>query len=212
MRNLSVFSRLALATAVVLGFAAPSLAAAAKPTPKPVAAAVMPEAMSLGSPKAKVQVVEYASPTCPHCAHFNADVFPAFKAKYVDTGKVRYTLKEFITPPNDLAGAAWVLARCGGPSHYFGIIDGVWRSQTKWVRGADIAAIFLDVAKANGLTETQFKACLNDQAAYDAVNARVTKNQADGVDSTPTFIINGKKTEGVMTLAALDAAIAAAAK
>jgi protein-disulfide isomerase len=195
--------------------AAAKAPAAKSPVQKPAPAtpAAMPDSMSLGSPKAPVQVVEYASLTCPHCARFNAEVFPAFKAKYVDTGKVHYTLKEFLTPPAELAAAGWVLARCGGPAHYFGIVDGIFRSQTRWVQGADIAAILLDVAKANGLTEDQFKACLNDDAAYQAVSARAVKAQADGVNATPTFFVNGKKvSEGVMSLADLDAAIAAAGK
>lgn len=203
---MGLLDRLVLAAAMMLALCSAGAPASAAPA----AAAAAADDMSLGSAKAPVQVIEYASPTCPHCAHFNADVFPAFKAKYVDTGKVRYTLREFLTPPNDLAGAAWVLARCGGPAHYFGVIDGVWRSQARWIRGADIAAILLEVAKANGLTEAQFNACLNDQTAYDAVNGRLYKAEADGITSTPTFLINGKKYEGVMTLAELDAAIAAA--
>ena len=80
--------------------------------------------MSLGSPTAPVTVMEYASPSCPHCAHFNEAIFPAFKAKYVDTGKVRYVLREAPIHP-DLDAAAFLLARCAGPAGYFKVIDGV---------------------------------------------------------------------------------------
>ncbi|MDB5447797.1 MAG: dsbA, partial [Phenylobacterium sp.] len=75
--------------------------------------------MSLGPPDAKVKVVEYASASCSHCARFNNEVFPAFKAKYVDTGKVNYTLREFLTPPEEVAAAGFLLARCAGKDKYF---------------------------------------------------------------------------------------------
>jgi protein-disulfide isomerase len=170
-----------------------------------------PEDMSLGNPKAKVTVVEYASASCPHCAHFNAEVFPAFKTTYVDTGKVRYTLKEFLTAPAQVAAAGFLMARCAGPSKYFTVLDQVFRSQPAWSSGS-IKATFLDIAQKNGLTEAQFEACLKDEAALDKLNARVKAAVDDGVDSTPTFYVNGVKVENVATLADLDAAIAKASQ
>jgi len=112
--------RLVLIAALALA-AGPVGAAPAKP----------PADYSLGSPKAKVQVVEYASLSCPHCAKFNEEVFPAFKAKYVDTGQVRYTLREMLTPPAEVAAAGFLLARCAGPAKYFGVVDAVFRSQPR---------------------------------------------------------------------------------
>jgi protein-disulfide isomerase len=160
-----------------------------------------------------VKVVEYASLSCPHCARFNAQVFPAFKAKYVDTGQVRYTLREMLTPPAELAAAGFLMARCAGPSKYFKVVDEVFRSQEKWSDEAPIKPIFLAIAKANGLSEAQFEACLSDPKAQAALNARVQKAVDAGVESTPTFFVNGKKVgEGELSLEKLDAAIAAARK
>jgi protein-disulfide isomerase len=211
--------RLALAAVLALS-ATVALAAPAKPHAKAQAAKPGAEAkgppvdFSLGSPKAKVQVVEYASLSCPHCARFNADVFPAFKAKYVDTGQVRYTLREMLTPPAQVAAAGFLLARCAGPDKYFKVVDEVFRSQPRWAQGdGDIRPIFLEIAKNNGLTEAQFDACLTNQASLTALQGRVQAAVDAGVNSTPTFFVNGKKvSEGEMTLEALDAAIAAAKK
>ena len=97
--------RLALALAFVLAL---PVAALAYGPPKPID-------MTLGSPKAKVTVIEYASLACSHCAHFNNEVFPEFKAKYIDTGKVRYVYREFYTPPVEVAAAGALIARCAGP-------------------------------------------------------------------------------------------------
>jgi protein-disulfide isomerase len=166
--------------------------------------------MSLGNPKAKVQVVEYASASCPHCARFDTEVFPAFKRKYIDTGRVHYTLKEFLTEPAEVAAAGFLTARCGGKAKYFTILDQVFRSQSQW-RAGDIGQIITKVGEANGLTETQVDSCLTDQAALDALNARIlAAEDKDRINSTPTFVINGTRIEGETTLAALDAAIAKA--
>src|SRR4051812_29860044 len=84
--------------------------------------AVSAEDMSMGDAKAKVQFTEYASASCAHCARFNNEVFPALKAKYIDTGKVHYTLKEFLTPPENVAAAGFLLARCAGKDKYFTVL------------------------------------------------------------------------------------------
>ena len=194
---------LVLAASVAAGAAGAAPAAPTKLAPRP-------DDMSLGSPKAKVQIVEYASLSCPHCARFNAEVFPAFKAKYIDTGKVRYTLREMLTPPAEVAAAGFMMARCAGPKKYFPVVDDVFRSQTRW--DGDIKPIFLGIAKKNGMTDAQFETCLTSQANMDAVNQRVKAAIDLGVSSTPTFFINGKTYEGEQSLEKLDAAIAAAKK
>ena len=181
----------------------------------PAAAGVPADAvsgdMSLGNPKAKVQVTEYASASCPHCAHFDETVFPAFKAKYIDTGRVHYTLKEFLTPPAEVAAAGFLVARCGGPARYFPILHDVFASQAQW-RTGDIGQSLIQAGVKNGLTEAQVMSCLNDEKALAALNGRVAAAaEKDKVDSTPTLMVNGKKLAGV-DLAALDAAIAKASK
>jgi protein-disulfide isomerase len=176
------------------------------------APAAEPGDMSLGNPNARVTVVEYASLSCPHCAHFNDDVFPAFKAKYVDTGRVYYTLKEVLTAPQQVAAAGFILARCAGPAKYFDVVDGVFKSQPSW-KPDNIREVLFGVAKANGVDEAKAGACLKDQTATTALNGRMARIANDGVEGTPSFFINGKKfMEGVPTFEQLDAAVAAAAK
>ncbi|HEY0437665.1 MAG TPA: DsbA family protein [Phenylobacterium sp.] len=193
------------------------IAAAAAALAGPVLAAapvVQPEDMSLGSAKAKIQVIEYASLACPHCAHFNAEVFPSLKAKWIDTGKVRYTLKEMLTEPVNVAAAGFLMARCAGPAKYFKVVDEVFKSQTQWTAGAKIKPILQQIAAANGLDEARFNACLQDDAAVQAVAARAQRaGEQDDVHQTPTIFINGKRIEPTpMTAADMDAALTAAAK
>ena len=185
-----------------LAIAGPSLAA-----PGP-----MPDDMSMGNPKAKIEVLEYASMACPHCGHFNETIFPALKSKYIDTGKVRYTLKEMITEPSTIAVAGFLIARCAGPDKYFTVVDQVFRSQSRWNQG-NIKPIFQEIAAANGVDEAHFGACLQDQNGADAVARRAQRaSEQDGVNSTPTLIVNGKKVETPQTVEELDALMAAAAK
>jgi len=180
-------------------------------------AAVAPaegDEMTLGDPKAKVTVVEYASAGCPFCARFSTDVFPAFKTKYVDTGKVHYVFREVLVGGGSeiaLGAAGFLTARCAGKDKYFTVLEQVFRDQDQIYKSGDIKAGLLPIAKANGLSDKQFEACVNDEAAINAVNARSEKASQEGVNSTPTFFINGKKAfEGVPTPAQLNAAIAEA--
>jgi len=172
------------------------------------------EDMSLGDPAAKVKVLEYASASCAHCARFNNEVFPAFKAKYIDTGKVRYTLKEFLTPPNEVAAAGFLLARCAGKDKYFTVLDSIYKNQNEMFQTGDFRGVLLRIAQSTGMTEEQFNKCITDEAALKALDARVEKHvRVDKIDSTPTFVINGKTAKaGEMTMADLDAAIAEASK
>jgi len=193
------------AAALAVGLFAAGVAVAAP--------SALPDDMTLGSPKAKVEVIEYASLSCPHCAHFNETIFPTLKAKYIDTGKVRYTLKEMLTEPATVAAAGFLMARCAGPAKYFKVVDEVFRSQPRWQSG-NIKPILQEIGAANGVDAAKFDACMQDQAAIDAVTARAQRaSEQDGVNSTPTLFINGKRIDILpQTPAELDAAIAAAAK
>ncbi len=170
--------------------------------------------MSLGDPKAKVKVVEYASASCSHCASFNNDVMPAFKAKYIDTGKVHYTLKEFLTPPTPVAAAGFLIARCAGKDKYFTVLDSIFKNQAEMFQTGDFRGGLLRIAQSAGMTEEQFNACTTDEAAIKALDERVTRAvKEDGITGTPTLMVNGKKVgEGDVTLEQLDAAIAAASR
>jgi protein-disulfide isomerase len=176
---------------------------------------VTPDDMVLGNPKAKVTVIEYASASCPHCARFNNEVFPAFKAKYIDTGRVRYVMREFLTPPEEVAAAGFLTARCGGRAKYFTILDQVFRHQTEIYQNNDLQGVMERAGQSAGLTAAQVDACIYDGSTLGALNERVsTYIKRDEIAGTPTFIINGHPlgAAGEPSLASLDAAVAAARK
>ena len=177
-----------------LGLAASGVALVATPTI--ARAAALPAAdgdMTLGSPKAKVQVVEYASLSCTHCAHWNNDVFPTFKKRFIDTGKVRYVFREFLTEPYQFAAAGYLLARRVGPDRYFQVIDAVFHQQDAIYKSQDLWGGLLKIGKSFGLTEAQFTAALENKAALDAVNARVEKAaERDKIEVTPTFFVKSR--------------------
>ncbi len=168
--------------------------------------------MTLGNPNAKVTVIEYASASCPHCARFNNEVFPAFKTKYIDSGKVHYVFREYLTPPVEFAAAGFLTARCAGKDKYFSVLDAIYRGQTQIYQSGDLRAGLLHIAQSAGITEQHFNDCISNANALAALKARVEKAQTDDhIDGTPTFIINGKQSgSGEMSLPQLDTAIHAA--
>jgi protein-disulfide isomerase len=170
---------------------------------------VIPNEMALGDPRAPVTVVEYASLGCPHCAAWEQQVFPAFRKTYIDTGKVRFVLKEMLFGNSTFAAAGFLTARCAGPDKYFQVVDAVFDQQTKIEQGG--ADELLKVAQAAGLTKDGFKACLEDKAALAALQARTDGYvNNDKIAGTPTFVVGAQKLEGDQTLAALGTAIDAA--
>ena len=176
------------------------------------ATAASSDDMTLGNPDAKVTVVEYASASCSHCAKWNEEVFPAFKAKYVDTGRVHYVFREFLTSPIELASAAFLMARCAGKDKYFNVVDAVFRAQPVMYQTGDYRGELLRIANSAGMSEQQFTQCIRDDEALKALNDRVEKAvNEDKVTGTPTFIVNGKKVgDGEMSMEQLDTAIAEA--
>jgi protein-disulfide isomerase len=159
----------------------------------------------LGKDDAKVTIVEYASMTCPHCAHFAATTFPELKTKYIDTGKARYILREFPFDPS--AEAGFMLARCA-KDNYFPMVDVLFKQQPAWVGVNNTKDALLQISKLAGFTQESFEACLTDQKLLDDVRS-VQKRGADEfkVDSTPTFFINGKTYKGAMSIEEMSAII-----
>ncbi|HEY5105956.1 MAG TPA: DsbA family protein [Caulobacteraceae bacterium] len=191
-----------------IAFAIPAVADAAAPV-KSVATAE--EGMALGNPKARVTVIEYASLSCPHCANWANEVFPAFKAKYVDTGRVRFVLREFLTPPAEMAAAGWLLARCAGPAKYFSVVDAIFKAQDKILAADSMRDGLLAVASAAGMGEGSFDQCITDKKALEDLNARVQLYVSrDKITGTPTFMVGERRLDGEQSLEALGAAIAAA--
>jgi protein-disulfide isomerase len=195
--------------AVVVGLQAVALASCAKPAPPPPVG----QDISLGNATAPVKVVEYASVACPVCGRWYREVFAAFKAKYIDSGKVYYTFREMLVgdaTEQSMAAAGFLLARCAGRDKYFAITDAIFQNQNDIYN--DPQAGLLKIAKANGIDEKTFTTCINDNKALQALNARVQDYvDNDHVSATPTFVINGAVMEpGYHTLSEIDAAIAAA--
>ena len=153
----------------------------------------------LGSKDAPVTVIEYASMTCPHCAAFHAETYPALKKDYIDTGKVRFTLREF--PFDPLATAGFMRARCSGPDKRSAMIDLLFAQQKNWAFTDKPFQGLSTLVKQTGMSQDTFENCLKDQKLYDNVNAvRDVGAQKFGVDATPTFFINGKKAAGEMSI------------
>ncbi|WP_371812955.1 DsbA family protein [Brevundimonas sp. AJA228-03] len=150
--------------------------------------------MAMGAAEgAKVTVVEYASPTCPHCALWQQNTWPAFKAAYVDTNKVRYVFRELPTPPTDIAAAGFLLARCAGPDRYFDVIHAIMDSQSEWRTGTNPRDSLIRIAGGVGIDQAAFTACVTDPKAIAALETRVKAATDAGVINTPTFLVNGKR-------------------
>lgn len=180
--------------------------------------AVVDGDMAMGAPEgAKVTVVEYASPTCPHCALWQENTWPAFKAAYVDTNKVRYVFRELPTPPADVAAAGFLLARCAGEDKYFEVIHSIMESQAEWRAGGNPRDSLIRIAGGLGIDQTEFTACVTNPEAIAALERRVKAATDAGVINTPTFFVNGTQVsspggEGAVMAdlaPAIDAALAA---
>jgi protein-disulfide isomerase len=149
---------------------------------------------TLGKDDAPVTIVEYASMTCPHCAHFHETTYPELKKRYIDTGKVRFIFREF--PLDPLAAGASMLARCADKDKFYPLIETLFQQQTKWAVEKPIPQL-MAIARQAGISEKTFNACLSDQKMLDAMQAE-QKRATDkfGVNSTPTIFVNGKKQVG----------------
>lgn len=192
--------------------ALPATAAAAPRTAGP-RFTPLPGDMVLGSPRAKVTVVEYASCACPVCGRWYKEVFAAFKAKHIDTGHARLVYREMLVGGQGevaIAAAGFLLARAAGPARYFQVVDAIYDSQPGLFD--DPQGALVKVAASVGVPRDRFDALIRDEAALKALQDRVDANiKADAVDSTPTFVIDGTKlTPGYHPLPDLDAAIAKA--
>ena len=154
--------------------------------------------MALGKADAPVTIIEYASATCPHCATFHAAVFPQLKSEFIDTGKVRFIFREF--PFDDLALAAFMLARCAPADKYFPMISMLFEQQKAWA-GPNARAELFRIAQMAGFTQEQFDACLTNEAvAKGVIEVRNKAAQSYGVEATPTFFINGKLVRGEQSI------------
>ena len=165
---------------------------------------VLPE-MIEGKADAPVTIVEYASMTCSHCASFAVNTLPELEKKYVETGKVRLIMREFPIDPR--AEAAFMLARCS-KDNYFKMVEVLFQQQANWAFVDNAKDALLQLAKLAGFSQQSFESCLTDQKLLDDVRSVRNRGANDfGVNSTPTFFINGSKYIGAMSIDEMSAII-----
>lgn len=165
----------------------------------PAAADPRLQDMVLGKADAPITIIEYASLTCPHCAHFHETVLPTLKTEYIDTGKAKLIFRDF--PLDQMAFAGAVLARCGGPEKYYTFLSVLFAQQRQWAGASDPKAALVQIGRLGGISSDQFEKCLQDKPLGDYIlNSRLEGNQKLGVNSTPTLIINGKAEAGVPSI------------
>lgn len=203
------------ATAGTLALGSPAFAQARRPAAETVNVQELMQAgplgdCVLGNAEAPVTIVEYASLTCGHCANFHTTILPDLKKKYIETGKVKLVFREFAL--NQLDAAVYMLTRCAlnadgkaegvDQSRYFALIDVFFQQQRTWAFGGDPLAAVTAITRQAGITQAQFEACLNNQGILDALNStRERAANVFGVDSTPTFFVNGKRVLGAQPVA-----------
>ena len=213
MHRILLIALASFATLAQAQAAAPTTSAASTAPVVEVAAApaIRPDDVVLGKADAKITVFEYASLTCPHCGDFAVRTFPQVKKDWIDTGKVRWVYRDF--PFDPLALKAHVLAHCGGPERYYGFLDVFYAQQRNWVR-PDVDAAVADLAKLTkfgGVSEAQAQACLSDTKLSTLVVTNRQSGDDAGVNSTPTFFINGSMSSGFKEYDEFQKLLAAAA-
>ena len=219
MRNIlivagGVVAEAAIAAGVYFGTRSPT----AGPPPVAVAATadkaalldVLPGDHVLGNPKAPVTIIEYASLTCSHCAHFHTQILPELKKKWIDSGKVKLIYRDF--PLDQVAVKAAQIAECAGNDKYFGVLDIIFRGQPTWATGTDPLADLAKPLRIAGLGENEIKACLANDAMMNAVLNDYRSGEVLGVNSTPTLFIGGQLYRGSRSVEDIDGAIAKLAK
>jgi len=196
-----------LALAVALTFAGALPASAQAPVADPAKAATLlaitQQDRVLGKADAPITIVEYASMTCPHCAHFDKDVLPGLKKKWIETGKAKLVLRDY--PLDEVALRAAMMARCAPPERFYPLVDTLFETQEQWALAKDWRGALEKTARLAGIGKKDFDACLANKAMEDQVaQSRLIGTTQLGVDSTPTFFVNGTKFQGAPTEEAFD--------
>ncbi|HTM83029.1 DsbA family protein [Asticcacaulis sp.] len=212
--------RIAAAFLALSFLSAPVMAQAAVKIPAlvvPSDPGLLPD-MTLGNPNAPVTVVEYASAACPHCAAWKTENWANFQSKYIASGKVRYVFREVLTSPQQYALSAFLIGRCAvahsknptDSTPYFTVVNAFFAGQAGYFQSQQIGTVMADVTAKTGMTTPAMQACVSDETGFSAFMKTMRAHmEKDGVTSTPTFLVNGKRVDG-HEMAALDAAIASA--
>jgi len=150
--------------------------------------------MVKGNSDAKVTIVEYASFTCPYCATFHKEIFPQLKEQYIDTGKVKFIYREVYFDAPGLWGG--LLARCVSPKKYFGVVDLLYKKQSKWASGStekEILNELFSIGRQVGMEDEQINKCMqNKEKSLKMIDAYLENSKIDKISSTPSLVINGK--------------------
>lgn len=187
-----ILSLLSVLAAASMSVAAPALAREPAPVSAPVPAVSAADRV-LGRADAPVTVIEYASFTCSHCAHWTNEVLPAFKTRYIDTGQVRLVFRDMPTAPAQVAATAAGIARCAAPGQFFNVAHSLMSGQAAAFANGDATDWFKNAIAASGRDQKQIEACLADPAVGQALKTEVESAVAAGVTGTPAFFVNGKR-------------------
>jgi protein-disulfide isomerase len=152
--------------------------------------------MVMGADTAKVTIIEYASASCPHCAAFHTDVFPMLKKDYIDTGKVRFILREF--PHNQAGLAGFMIARCLPKDKYFPVLGMIFERQKDWFPNP--AEGLFKIAELAGMSKASFDECLKNETVAKGILQVRDQAQTFGVESIPTFFVNGQRMDGEQSI------------
>ena len=191
----NLFTTAAATLALTFGLGLGAVNADTTATPAPAAAAIEIQDFGIGAADAKVVIDEFASFTCPHCAHFHETVYPLLKAEFIDTGKVRLVYHEVYFDRYGLW--AGMMARCGGEMRYIGITDTLYSTQSDWAASkspTEVVENLKKIGRAAGMDDATLDACMKDNDMAKAlVDHYETSFKAAGIEGTPTFLINGEK-------------------
>jgi protein-disulfide isomerase len=197
---------LALLAPAVAASASGSDSARARQTLAPVTAADR----SIGRADAPVTVIEYASFACHHCADWHQLVYPGFKARFIDTGKVRFVFRNLPTDPQEIALPGAALARCAVPERFFEVAAALMQGQSAVLRGGNREDWYGPAIAVSGRTQAQIEACATSPAVEAALARDMDSAEAADVHSTPAFFVNGRRVTD-RSLGGLEVAIRAAA-
>ena len=157
---------------------------------------------TIGIESAPIKMVEFASLTCGHCATFHNEVFPKLKKKYIESGKIFFTYKDF--PLDKYALKASVIARCSGEKKFFSFLKVLYRKQKDWTRTQDPFKSLLKIAKLGGLKNDEIKVCVGNKSIEDGLlKERLKSSKKFDITATPTIYLNGEKYKGDLTFDAL---------
>ena len=158
-----------------------------------------------GNRNARVTIIEYVSLTCPYCRQYHANVFPKVKRQYIDTGRVRYIIREY--PIGRTAGNAAIATACVSKSKYLPLVEAFLARQSEWVSQEVRPDAIYKVAKSSGMSRAEFDKCLSNQSIIDGLTVVKERGRKYGVIGTPSFFINGKKLQGTVTFEQMKALI-----